>query len=86
MATPGISQVLHTSETKLRGNEVAKEFAEYDGFFRNDKGLLSDESADKRKVRSGRPPLPEAAGRHARLTCSAPAAVLPRGLAHRKTT
>jgi len=65
MATPGISQVLHTSETKLRGNAVAKEFAEYDGFFRNDKGLLSDESADKRKVRPGR--ILEAPGRPARL-------------------
>jgi hypothetical protein len=55
MATPGLAQVLHTEETHLRGGAVAKEFAEYDGFFRNADGQLSADSADKRKVCGGGP-------------------------------
>ena len=57
MATPNIAQVLHTEDTRLQGTAVAQTFANYDGFFRNDRGDLSDESADKRKVRTRPHPL-----------------------------
>ena len=54
MATPGMSQVLQTKQTH-GGTAVANKFATYDGLFRNEQGDLSAESADKRKVRVGRP-------------------------------